>query len=46
MKVETPIVRVFREETWLTVYRSLAVNKKATEIKSYLPEVNFVGLRL
>ena len=25
MKLETPIVRVFRGETWLTVYRSIAV---------------------
>ena len=25
MRLETPIVRVFRGETWLTVYRSVAV---------------------
>ena len=25
MSVETPIVRVFRRETWLTIYRSIAV---------------------
>ena len=61
MSLETPIVRVFREETWLAVYRSVAVRnrlgtpmggtpsyfpwKNATEIKSYLPEVNFGGVR-
>ena len=28
MKLETPIVRVFRGETWLTVYRSLAVRNR------------------
>ena len=27
MKLETPIVRVFRGETWLTVYRSIAVSR-------------------
>ena len=28
MKLETPIVRVFRGETWLTVYRSVAVRNR------------------
>ena len=28
MSVETPIVRVFRGETWLTVYRSVAVRNR------------------
>ena len=27
MSVETSIVRVFQEETWLTVYRSVAVRE-------------------
>ena len=50
MSLEAPIVRVFRGETWLTVYRSVAVGpggdhllsvKNATKIKSCLIEVNF-----
>ena len=28
MKLETPIVQVFRGETWLTVYRSVAVRNQ------------------
>ena len=28
MKLETPIVRVFRGETWLAVYRSIAVRNR------------------
>ena len=28
MKLETSIVRVFRGETWLTVYRSVAVRNR------------------
>ena len=34
MRLETPIVRVFRGETWLTVYRSVAVGPGAGQLLS------------
>ena len=35
MKLETPIVRVFRGETWLTVYRSVALGERLSEKKCH-----------